>query len=109
LSQSLGFNFKIHEKNPALSTKQYDEKTLKNVKKLDPRAIHRAEKIGSGAFSVVYKGTLQDKLVAIKDLNFANEREIEMWFREVEILGYVVCLFCLFVFYYYFYLFLFLF
>jgi serine/threonine protein kinase len=68
--------------------KQYDQTTLKNVKKLDPKAIQRSDKIGSGAFSVVYKGYLNERLVAIKDMNFANEREIEMWFREVEILGY---------------------
>lgn len=46
--------------------------------------------IGTGAFSSVWKGTWNGQIVAIKDVNYHNEREIEMWRREVQILGYVL-------------------
>lgn len=87
----VGFNFKLPEKAAEynINLTNFDERQLTGVKKLEPTSIQRAEVIGSGAFSKVYKGFYNGKLVAVKDLNFSNERETEMWFREVQILGYL--------------------
>lgn len=88
------FNFRVAPKElpvadvprPNVLPADY-EKDLNGVPKLDSKSITREVVIGTGAFSSVWKGTWNGQIVAIKDVNYHNEREIEMWRREVQILG----------------------
>jgi len=48
--------------------------------------ITRLKQIGKGSFSTVWKGEAKKENVAIKDMTYGSEKEIQMWKKEVKIL-----------------------
>jgi len=64
------------------------ERSLIGVFKFDPSQVHRETLLGGGTFASVWKGKVNSEIVAIKDMSFRSEKEIEMWKREVQLLSY---------------------
>jgi len=65
------------------------ELTGNGVIKIDTMAIHREALLGSGAFGKVWRGTWNAEIVAIKDVSYRSEKEVELWKREVTLLAYL--------------------
>uniref|UniRef100_A0A6B2KYU1 Protein kinase domain-containing protein n=1 Tax=Arcella intermedia TaxID=1963864 RepID=A0A6B2KYU1_9EUKA len=57
-----------------------------SVTPIDPSSVQRANVIGAGSFAKVWKGTWNGEVVAIKDLSYRSEQEVEMWKKEVQLL-----------------------
>eukprot|EP01130_Rhizamoeba_saxonica_P003210 TRINITY_DN1371_c0_g2_i2.p1 TRINITY_DN1371_c0_g2~~TRINITY_DN1371_c0_g2_i2.p1 ORF type:complete len:404 (+),score=78.63 TRINITY_DN1371_c0_g2_i2:73-1284(+) len=68
--------------------------TLPNVStpgvvQLQSDDIFREECIGGGTSGKVWKGQLHGNVVAVKDMTSIQAAEIELWKKEVELLGYL--------------------
>jgi len=62
---------------------------LPNVPKITSEQIHSETRIGQGAYSVVWKGTVNEEIVAIKELNISSPEDIEAWYRELYLMAYL--------------------
>lgn len=67
------------------------EASLTGVHKFDSSEISRTSLIGGGTFAQVWSGSIPpaSEIVAIKDMTYKSEKEIEIWKREVQLLAYV--------------------
>ena len=63
------------------------EKEITGVQKLDPKAVKREGHLGGGAFSSVWRAVVNDEIVAVKDMSYRSEKEVDMWKREVQTLS----------------------
>jgi hypothetical protein len=58
-------------------------------KKLEEYGISLVQKLGSGQFGDVWKGTQKNKSIAVKFLQKASEKALEELIEELSLLGYV--------------------
>eukprot|EP01128_Nolandella_sp_AFSM9_P003945 TRINITY_DN1736_c0_g1_i1.p1 TRINITY_DN1736_c0_g1~~TRINITY_DN1736_c0_g1_i1.p1 ORF type:complete len:774 (+),score=114.21 TRINITY_DN1736_c0_g1_i1:77-2398(+) len=67
------------------------ERSLMGVPKFDSDQIDRNTLIGGGTFAKVWLGQVAGigVKVAIKDMTFKSEKEIDMWKREVQLLSHL--------------------
>jgi len=60
---------------------------IEGVARFQEADISRDCKIGKGSFGAVWKGIVAGEVVAIKDMPFPSEKEVEMWKKEVQLLS----------------------
>ncbi len=78
---------------PTIPPKAHDlvagaEKSLVGVYKFETAQVKRETLLGGGTFASVWKGTVAGEIVAIKDMSYRSDKEIDMWKREVQLLAY---------------------
>lgn len=63
------------------------EKSLVGVPKFDSADVKREFLLGGGTFASVWKGEAKGEVVAIKDMSYRSDKEVDMWKREVQLLS----------------------
>jgi len=93
LVKQLGnFQLSTGQASPALGSLQMvvdAEQELTGVIKIEPSTIIRGNLLGGGTFGKVWQGTWKGEIVAIKDISYRSEKEVDMWKREVQLLSYL--------------------
>lgn len=107
------FNFKLSESSSSLdqslvsiaeqinhqnfNVQKKDENNLTNIARkglesvdtpmIDTLEITRDTMIGKGTYGRVWVGSWKNQIVAVKDMVFTSEKEIQIWKKEIEILS----------------------